>query len=83
MANAIVAPTVAIGASTGGAKSTASAARFALLATPLISVTFLSKFGFPPFGAQGLGASLFVMLAALLIGSIAGCVSIEPRRLTF
>jgi hypothetical protein len=82
MANAFVAPTVAIGASTGGAKSTASAARFALLATPLVSVTFLSKFGFPPFGAQGLGVSLFVMLAALLIGSIAGHVSIEPRRLT-
>ncbi len=83
MGSAIVAPTVANGASSGGAKSTASAARFALLATPLISVTFLSKFGFPPFGAQGLGVSLFVILAALLIGSIAGGFSIEPRRLTF
>ena len=83
MGNTIVAPTVASGASTGGAKSTAGAARFALLATPLISVTFLSKFGFPPFGSQGLGVSLFVMLAALLIGSIAGGISIEPRRLTF
>jgi hypothetical protein len=56
--------------------------RFALLATPLVGATFLSKFAFPPFGAQGIGISLFLLLAALFAGSISGCVSLEPRRLT-
>jgi hypothetical protein len=83
MGNAIVMPTVANDAAIGGAAvPTVSAARFALLATPLIAVTFLSKFAFPPFGAMGIGVSIFLVLAALIVGSIAGCVSIEPRRLT-
>jgi hypothetical protein len=56
--------------------------RFALLATPLVGATFLSKFAFPPFGALGIGVSLFLVLAAVMIGSIADCVRIEPRRLT-
>src|SRR5450631_255898 len=56
--------------------------RFALLATPLVGATFLSKFAFPPFGALGIGVSLFLVLAAVTIGSIADCVRIDPRRLT-
>jgi hypothetical protein len=56
--------------------------RFAFLATPLVGATFLSKFAFPPFGAQGIGISLFLLLAALFAASISGCVSLEPRRLT-
>jgi hypothetical protein len=59
-----------------------SALRFALLATPLVGATFLSKFAFPPFGAQGIGISLFLLLGALLGGSIGGFLSLEPRRLT-
>jgi hypothetical protein len=82
MGNAIVTPAVANGASAGGAKSTVSAARFALLATPLIGATFLSKFAFPPFGALGIDISVFLVLAALMVGSVADCVRIEPRRLT-
>jgi hypothetical protein len=82
MGNSIVTPAVANGASAGGAKSTVSAARFALLATPLIGATFLSKFAFPPFGALGIDISVFLVLAALMVGSVADCVRIEPRRLT-
>jgi hypothetical protein len=82
MGNAIVTPAVANGASAGGAKSTVSAARFALLATPLIGATFLSKFSFPPFGALGIDISVFLVLAALMVGSVADCVRIDPRRLT-
>src|SRR5271170_2376078 len=82
MGNAIVTPALANGGSTGGAKSTVSAARFALLATPLIGATFLSKFAFPPFGAMGIGISLFLVLAALMLGAYADCVRIDPRRLT-
>ncbi len=82
MSNAIVAPAVANGASTGDTKSTVSAARFALLATPLVGATFLSKFAFPPFGAQGIGISVFLVLAALMIGLYADCVRIDSRRLT-
>ena len=82
MGNAIVTPAVAKGDAAGGAVPTLSAVRFALLATPLIGVTFLSKFAFPPFGALGIGASLFLVLAAVLIGSIIDCVRIDPRRLT-
>ena len=56
--------------------------RFAILATPLIGATVLSKFAIPPFGAQGIDISLFLVLAALAAGSIAGCIRFEPRRLT-
>jgi hypothetical protein len=82
MGNAIVMPAVANGAATGGAMSTVGVARFALLATPLIGATFLSKFAFPPFGAMGIGLSLFLVPAALMAGSYADCVRIDPRRLT-
>jgi hypothetical protein len=82
MGNAIATPAVANGASSGGAKSTVSAARFALLATPLIGATFLSKFALPPFGALGIDISVFLVLAALMVGSYADCVRIDPRRLT-
>jgi hypothetical protein len=82
MGNAFAAPTVATGASIGDAKSTTSAVRLALLATPLIGVTFLSKFAVPPFGKLGLGISIFVPFAALAAGAIGGYIRIEPRRLT-
>ena len=55
--------------------------RFAVLATPLVGVTFLSKFTVPPLGEQGIDLSLLFLLAALLVGSVGGCVRFEPRRL--
>ncbi len=78
----VFAPTVAIGNASSGAVSTTSSLRFALLATPLIGATFLSKFAFPPFGRQGIGISLFVLLAVVIAGSVGGGMRIEPRRLT-
>lgn len=54
---------------------------FAVLATPLVGVTFLSKFTVPPLGEQGIDLSLLFLLAALLVGSVGGCVRFEPRRL--
>ncbi len=82
MARSVIAPALAPGISADGVASTVRGLRFALLATPLIGATFLSKFAFPPFGAQGIGISLFLLLAALAVGSIGGCLSVEPRRLT-
>ena len=55
--------------------------RFAILATPLIAVTTFAKFTFPPLGAQGIDGSLLLLLAAPIVGSVMGCVQIEPRRL--
>jgi hypothetical protein len=55
--------------------------RFAVLATPLVGVTFLSKFTLPPLGEQGIDLSLLFLLAALLVGSVGGCIRFEPRRL--
>jgi hypothetical protein len=88
MGNAAVTPAVAKGDAAGGAVPmvgavpTVGTARFALLATPLIGATFLSKFAFPPFGALGIGIPVFLVLAALMLGSVTGCFKIEPRRLT-
>src|SRR5258708_3154375 len=65
-----------------GTSTAAERLRFAILATPLIGATVLSKFAIPPFGAQGIDISLFLVLAALAAGSIAGCIRFEPRRLT-
>jgi hypothetical protein len=64
-----------------GAASTPTGLRFALLAAPLIGATFLSKFGFPPLAALGIGVSIFFVLAAIATGSVLGGISIEPRRL--
>jgi hypothetical protein len=82
MASAVVAPTVAIGNVPGGAVSAANGLRFALLATPLIGATFLSKFAIPPFGAQGIGISLFILLAVVIASLVGGSMRVEPRRLT-
>jgi hypothetical protein len=82
MARSLAAPAFARGNSAGGVATTGKWLRFALLATPLVGATFLSKFAFPPFGAQGIGISIFLLLAALIAGSITGCASLEPRRLT-
>jgi hypothetical protein len=55
---------------------------FAVLATPLLGVTVLSKFTVPPLGAEGIDISLLFLLAALIVGSIGGCIRFEPGRLT-
>ena len=81
MASAVVAPAVAIGKVHGGAVSTANGLRFALLATPLMGATFLSKFAIPPFGAQGIGITLFVLLAVVIASVVGGSMRVEPRRL--
>ncbi len=65
----------------GGRAVAGAGMHFALLATPLIGATLLSKFAFPPFGAQGIGISLFLVMAAVLAGSLCGLLRIEPRRL--
>ncbi len=82
MARSVIAPALAPGISADGVASTVRGLRFALLATPLIGATFLSKFAFPPFGALGIGISVFLLLAALVLGSVCGCLGVEPRRLT-
>jgi hypothetical protein len=64
-----------------GEESTPRWLRFALLAAPLIGATFISKFGFPPLAALGIGVSIFFLLGALAAGAVLGGVSIEPRRL--
>jgi hypothetical protein len=64
-----------------GAESSLRALRFALLAAPLIGATFISKFGFPPLSALGIGVSIFFVLGALAAGSVLGGMSIDPRRL--
>jgi hypothetical protein len=51
-----------------------------LLLTPLIAVTFLSKAAIPPFGAQGIGISLLIILALLPIGLMSGYLRFEPVR---
>ena len=62
-----------------GVVPTTDGLRFALLATPLVGATFLSKFAIPPFGAQGIGISVFVLLAAVIAGIVGGGMRIEPR----
>ena len=83
MGSAVATPAAAVGKAPGGAVSTTTNwLRFALLATPLIGATFISKFAIPPFGAQGIGISLFVLLAVVIAGTVGGGMRIEPRRLT-
>jgi hypothetical protein len=77
-----VAPTAVIGHVPGGTVATTDGLRFALLAMPLIGATFLSKFAFPPFGAQGIGISLFVLLAVVVASTVGGAMRFEPRRMT-
>jgi len=77
-----MAPTFAIRNTIDRGAAAARRLRFALLVTPLIGATILSKFAFPPFGAQGIGISLFLTMAALMVGAVSGLMSIEPRRLT-
>src|SRR5882762_2280868 len=55
---------------------------FAVLATPLVGVTVLSKFTIPPLGAEGIDISLLFLLASLIVGSFGGCIRFEPGRLT-
>lgn len=64
-----------------GAESASRTLRFALLAAPLVGATFLSKFGFPPLAALGLGISMFFVLGAVAAGSVLGAMAVEPRRL--
>jgi hypothetical protein len=78
----LIAPAAAVANVPGGAVSKTTGLSFALLATPLIAASFLSKFAFPPFGAEGIGISLFLVLAAVIAGTVSGGMCIEPRRLT-
>lgn len=55
--------------------------RFGLLATPLVGVTFLSKFAIPPLGAQGIDISLMLLPTAAIAGAIGGGIRFEPQRL--
>jgi hypothetical protein len=64
-----------------GASTWENRLRFAVLATPLVGVTFLSKFSIPPLGADGIDISLLLIPAALIVGSIGGWIRLEPRRL--
>jgi hypothetical protein len=75
-------PVIASRVWAGSAAPEASGLRFALLATPLIGATVLSKFAIPPLGAQGIGISLFLVMGAVVAGSMGGLLRIEPRRLT-
>jgi hypothetical protein len=73
-----------ISAQTGAAvvaRSAPDALRFAMLAAPLIGATFISKFGFPPLAALGIGVSIFFLIGAIGLGAAFRCVTIEPRRL--
>ncbi len=80
--NRSVAALTASNGAAAGAVPTTNRLRFALLVAPLIGATFLSKFAFPPFGAQGIGVSLFLLLAVVIAGTVGGGMRIEPRRLT-
>jgi uncharacterized membrane protein (DUF485 family) len=64
-----------------GASTWMNRLRFALLATPLVGVTVLSKFAIPPLGAQGIDLSLMLLPAAAIAGSICGGIRFEPQRL--
>jgi hypothetical protein len=73
--------TAARGVSSNQWATAGAGLRFTVLATPLIAASILSKFGFPPLGAQGIGASIFIVIAAVIAGTMSGALSIEPRRL--
>jgi len=64
-----------------GAATSMNRLRFAVLATPLVGVTFLSKFAIPPLGAQGIDISLLLLPVAAIAGSICGGIRFEPQRL--
>jgi hypothetical protein len=53
-----------------------------VLFTPLLAATFLAKAAIPPYGEQGIGISLPLVLGLIAIGLVAGCVRIQPVRLT-
>src|SRR5260370_24055867 len=55
---------------------------FAVLATPLVGATVLSKFTGPPLGAEGVDISLLFRLPALFVGAIGGCLRVELRPWT-
>ena len=82
MGSAVVPPNAAVGRFRSGTVATGDGLRFTLLAVPLISATFLSKFAIPPFGAQGIGISLFVILGVVIASTIGGAMRIDPRRMT-
>jgi hypothetical protein len=56
--------------------------RFGVLATPIVGVTFFSKFTIPPLGQQGIDVSLFLVLGAVAAGMAADCIRLDPARLT-
>src|SRR5271156_381607 len=56
--------------------------RFGILVTPIVGVTFFSKFTIPPLGEQGIDVSLFLVLGAVAAGMAANCIRVDPARLT-
>ncbi len=56
--------------------------RFGVLVTPIVGVTFFSKFTIPPLGEQGIDVSLFLVLGAVAAGVAANCIRVNPARLT-
>jgi hypothetical protein len=83
----LVTSATASGGEERGARPTAPGARpgwarFCVLATPIVGVTFFSKFTIPPLGEQGIDVSLFLVLGAVVAGAAAGCIRVDSARLT-
>ena len=66
-------------ASAGGA-AVPSALSLALLLTPVLSATLLSKFAIPPFGAMGIAAGVLFNALACLAGLVSGQLRVAPAR---
>jgi hypothetical protein len=64
------------------ARASGSWVRFGVLATPIVGVTFFSKFTIPPLGEQGIDVSLFLVLGAVAAGIAANCIRVDAARLT-
>lgn len=54
-----------------------------LWVTPILAATLLSKLAVPPFGAQGIGITLPVLLAVMMLGCVAQRFRIATARFAF
>lgn len=61
----------------------ANALRTLLWVTPIIAATLLSKLAVPPFGKQGIGIALPVLLAVTLLGCVTQQFRIATARFAF